>query len=149
MADNKFGFGEIKRKIAAMKEELPKVLANQAQTFFVKSWANQGWEGQPWKEVKRREEGTPEYKYPKRKDLGRRTRAILVGKGSGRLRRAVGNSIRSAAFDRIRLVVDLPYAAVINDGGAHMPERSFMKDSITLRAMQETKIKQFTDKVWK
>ena len=184
---NKFGFEIVKQKITAMKEELPKVLANQAQTFFTNSWKNQAWEGQPWKEVKRRQEGTPEYKYPAKKGLGRRTRAILVG--AGRLRRAVASSIRSQEFSRIRLVVDLPYAQIQNDGGninksarsgivhfnkrgkfanakhdknyshsgnveigAHdinMPARTFMKDSPTLRTMQQTKIKEFTDKVWK
>lgn len=144
---NQFGFDELNRKITAMKEELPKVLANQAQTFFVKSWSNQGWEGQQWKEVNRRIIGTPEYKYPKNKGLGRRTKAILVG--TGRLRRAVGTSIRSRQFNNIRLIVDLPYAEVINNGGANMPKRTFMKDSPTLRGMQETKIKDFMDKLWK
>ena len=144
---NKFGFDVVKEKITRMKEELPKLLANQAQTFFVKSWSNQGWEGDKWQEVKRRIEGTPEYKYPKKKGLGRRTKAILVN--TGRLRRAVGSSIRSQQFDRIRLVVDLPYAEVHNDGGVHAPKRTFMKHSTTLGAMQQEKIKEFTDKVWK
>ena len=147
MVTNKFGFDVVKQKITAMKEELPKILANQAQTFFVKSWSNQAWEGEPWKEVKRRQEGTPEYKYPKKKGLGRRTRAILVS--TGRLRRAVATSIRQQEFSRIRLVVDLPYAEVHNDGGEHMPARTFMKHSATLGAMQQQKIKEFTDKVWK
>ena len=144
---NQFGFDRVQENIKAMKDDLPKVLANQAQSFFVKSWANQAWEGQQWKEVKRRIVGTPEYKYPKNKGLGRRTKAILVG--TGRLRRAVATSIRSQQFNNIRLVVDLPYAEVINEGGAHMPKRTFMKDNPTLRGMQGDKIKEFTDKIWK
>ena len=146
---NKFGFDRVQANIKAMKEDMPKVLANQAQTFFVKSWANQGWEGQKWQEVQRRTKDTAAYKYPGKKGLGRRTRAILVGSGSGRLRRAVATSIRSRQFNNIRLIVDLPYAEVINDGSKNMPKRTFMKDSPTLRAMQETKIKDFMDKLWK
>ena len=60
MSDTKFGFNAIKEKIRAMKEDLPVQLANQAQNYFVGSWKQQGWDGQAWKEVKRREQGTPE-----------------------------------------------------------------------------------------
>lgn len=161
MTDNKFHFGAIKENIRQMKVVLPIQLASQAQTYFVSSWQKQGWDGQPWQEVKRRQEGTPEYKYPKKYGMGRRTSAILVssssvkGKSGGTLRRAVGNSIRSQVFGQngIRLVVDLPYAAIHNYGlpmarGGNMPMRSFMKDSPILRTMQITKIKTFTDKVW-
>lgn len=147
MADNKFGFGEVKRKITEMKVDLPVVLANQAQNFFVSSWAKQGWDGTKWKEPNRKIPGTPEYKYPIGKKLGRRTRATLVQTGA--LRRAVSNSIRSKTFDNVRLVVDLPYAEVHNDGGENMPARPYMKDSPILRIQQQKKIKEFTDKVWR
>ena len=149
--DTKFGFQKVKENITRMKVELPKVLANQAQNFFVSSWDKQGWDGAEWKVPQRRIEGTKEYKYPKTKDLGRHTRATLVK--TGRLRRAVSNSIRSQTFNQVRLVVDLPYAKIHNDGlpmknGVNMPKRTFMKDSPILRVKQEQKIKEFTDKVW-
>lgn len=160
MLDTKFGFAQVKQNIAAMKIDLPKVLANQAQNFFAASWKNQGWEGVAWKEVKRRIPGTTEYKYPKKYGTGRRTAAILVSSGKkkgmsgGTLRRAVSNSIRTQTFDSIKLVVDLPYAAIHNDGspmahGGNMPKRTFMKQSPTLKIKQVAIIKEFTDKVWK
>lgn len=153
MADNKFGFGSIKEKIRQMKEILPAQLANQAQNYFVASWTKQGWDGKKWETPQRKIQGTSEYKYPKKKGLGRRTRATLVQTGD--LRRRTANSIRSAKLGRegVRLVVDLPYAAIHNDGGpmangGKMPQRTFMKDSPILRVQQREKIKLFTDKVW-
>jgi phage gpG-like protein len=161
MSDTKFGFGKVKANIQRMKVDLPIVLANDAQNYFVKSWSTQSWDGVGWAEVKRREgpgtayggdKGTPEWRYPKGRGLGRRTRAILVQTGA--LRRATSNSIRSKTFGLIRLVVDLPYAAVHNYGlptknGQPMPARPFMKDSPILKAQQKVKIKEFTDKVWR
>ena len=155
MSDNRFGFGEVRQKIIAMKEELPIVLANQAQNHFVGSWQRQGWDGKAWKEVNRRIPGTNEYKYPKNYGLGRRTSAILVSSGrargvsGGTLRRVVGNSIRSKRFDNIRLVVDIPYAAYLNDGTDNMVARSFMKDSATLIRLQVAKINEFTNRIWR
>ena len=142
-----------------MKVELPKVLANQAQNFFVSSWDKQGWDGAAWKVPQRRIEGTKAYKYPKKYKLSRRTNITLVGAGNkkgaggGTLRRAVSNSIRSQTFNQVRLVVDLPYAKIHNDGlpmknGVNMPKRTFMKDSPILRVSQQVKIKEFGDKVW-
>lgn len=87
-----------------VKKTLPVLLANQAQNFFVASWKKQGWDD---KTIQR---------WPKRKDNGPRSkgRAILVK--SGKLRRAVGQSIRVKTFEKIQLVVALPYAAVHNEG---------------------------------
>jgi len=157
MADTKFKFEALKARIVKMKEVLPVQLAAQAQTYFVGSWAAQGWDGAGWKTPLRREgpgtsvggaKGTPEWRYPKKKDIGRRTRATLVKTGT--LRRAVNNSIRSQVFGQggVRLMVDLPYADVHNSGLGHMPQRKFMGDSPILRVKQIQKIKQFTDSVW-
>lgn len=148
MADTKFKFEALKARIVKMKEVLPVQLAAQAQSYFVGSWAAQGWDGAGWKTPLRRVEGTPEWKYPKKKDLGRRTRATLVKTGT--LRRAVNNSIRSQVFGQngIRLLVDLPYADVHNSGLGDMPKRKFMGDSPILRLKQIEKIKKFTDNVW-
>lgn len=101
---SKFNFDRAVKNMDRVKKTLPVLLANQAQTFFVESWRKQGWD----------DGGTK--RWPKRKDKGPKSagRAILVK--SGKLRRAVGQSIRSKTFSLIKLVVALPYAAVHNDG---------------------------------
>jgi phage gpG-like protein len=144
--EDKFKFGELKQKIEQMKRDLPIVLAAQAESYFVKSWDDQGFNGEPWQEVKRRQEGTPEYKYPKAKDLGRRTRAILVK--TGRLRRAVSNSIKSQTFNSVRLVVDLPYAVRHNSGTDGTPKRTFMASTPELTKMHKEKIKEYMSGLW-
>jgi len=149
MSDNKFRFEQLKMNLLKMKSELPVVLANHAQNFFVRSFKSQSWDGQAWKEVKRRQEDTSEYKYPKFKGLSRRTSPILVRTGA--LRRAVSNSIRSATFQSIRLVVDLPYAAVHNDGDetVNISRRRYMGNSPILMQEQRQKIKLYVNKMWK
>jgi len=104
MADNKFGFGRVLRNVEALKKTLPVVLANQAQNFFVDSFKKAGWD-----------DGTVT-KWPARSIENKKNkgRALLVK--SGKLRRAVGNSIRLKTFDKVLLTVPLPYAAVHNDG---------------------------------
>lgn len=130
-----------------MKQDLPVILANHAQNYFVSSFTKQGWDDKGWKEVKRRQPGTDEYKYPKFKGLSRRTSPILVR--TGRLRRAVSNSIRSATFQSVRLVVDLPYAAAQNDGDSiNLPKRHYMGNSPVLMQQQRIKIKSFINKTW-
>ena len=145
MMDNKFHFGRLLTNLNVMKRELPILLANQAQNFFVRSFTQQGWDGEHWQEVKRRIEGTPEYKYPKFKGLSRRTSPILVR--TGRLRRAVSNSIRSATWQSVRLVVDLPYAANQNEGDT-VPRRHYMGNSPLLVAEQQLKIRTYINRIW-
>jgi phage gpG-like protein len=144
MADTKFKLREKIEKVEAMKRTLPIVLANQARTFFVDSWDRQGFNDvglMPW---------------PPRKEETSETegKAILVA--SGALRRAVRNSIRDVSFDKIRLVVDLPYAAIHNEGGAGlafgkypfvMPQRKFMGQSRALAALQVETIKKYLAKI--
>jgi hypothetical protein len=144
---NQFGTDKVLKNIDTLKQELPVVLANQAQNYFTNTFRQQGWDGEDWKEPNRRIQGTPEYKYPKKKGLGRRTRATLVQ--TGRLRRAVSNSIRRATFERVHLVVAVPYAKYHNDGDGHLPKRQFMGDSPLLRKKQVSTIRQHVDKIWK
>ncbi len=163
MQETKFQFNKVKERIERLKANLPPILANQAKSYFLKSWDEQGWEGQKWQEVQRRIPGTAAYRYPKKWGLSRRTQPILIGAGrvkgssGGALRRAVSASVRAQSIHLIRLVVDLPYAAIHNDGGAGtafgkhkftMPKRTFMKDSATLRRIQLAKINQYLNKVW-
>lgn len=149
--EEKFNFGKIRDNFNRIKTELPRVMANQAQNFFLDSFQRQGWDdngSQPWPEVKRRQEGTPEYKYPKGKGLSRRTSPILVRTGT--LKRAVGNSIKYVSFDTTVLKVPLAYAAAQNDGNPsrNLVQRRFMGNSTTLFRMQREKINQFIDKIW-
>jgi phage gpG-like protein len=140
-------FADVKRKIEQTKDVLPKIIANQAQNYFVMSWRNQGFDGNKWQEVRRRVAGTNEYKYPIKKGLSRRTRPILIGK-TGRLRRKVANSVVLANWNMIKLLVDLPYAAVHNEGTANTPKREFMGQTAELTRMQRQRIDSFFDQIW-
>jgi phage gpG-like protein len=143
----KFDFDKLIEAMQKAKTDLPRLLANQAQNHFADSFKAGGWDGRPWKEVKRRQEGTPEYKYPKKKGLSRRTKPILVK--SGTLRRAVSMSARVVTWDKIQLVVDLPYAERHNEGKDGMPKRQFMGDSQALKDKQIKLINEYMEKVWK
>lgn len=136
---SKFNFEQVRRNFEEeVKRTLPVKLANQAQNFFAGSFRNQGFTDSSlvaWETPKRRIEGTPEWKYPKSKGLGRRTKATLVK--SGRLRRAVQDCIKEVTFERIRLLIDVPYAKFHNDGTDKLPQRKFIGDSVTLRAKQK------------
>lgn len=92
-------------KFEQVKKTLPEVLANDAQRFFLASFRKEGWDDggvKPWAPRKN----------PSTKDMGRN---LLVK--TGRLRRAVANSLRGVTFGLIKFVVDVPYAIVHNEGG--------------------------------
>lgn len=146
--EDKFGFGKIKENIKKMQETLPTILANDAQNYFVKSFDTQSWNGQGWQEVQRRIPGTNAYKYPKKKDLGRHTRPILVGKGSTKLRPAVSNCIRVKTWPIVRCIVDLPYAARHNEGRDGMPKRQYMGIAPELDRQNKEKIKKAMGELW-
>lgn len=148
MAASKFNFKLVLEKVLQTKKDLPLIIANQAQNYFVRAFTLQGWDGDGWQEVKRRQEGTPEYKYPKFKGLSRRTTPILVR--TGRLRRSVSNSIKLATWERILLVAEAPGAAAHNDGDPkiNLPRRHFMGNSPILDAEIKAKTTKYFDKVW-
>ena len=159
----KFNFEQVREQLQQTKRELIVLLSNQAQNYFLSSFRKQGWDGKPWEEVQRRETGTKAYKYPKGKGLQRRTSPILVGAGwkvrGGTLRRAVSNMARTAHVyqSSFKMIVDLPYAAAQNDGtrtagrghNTVIPERRFVGQTTELTEMQEKKISQIVDKIWK
>lgn len=160
---NSFNFSRVRKNFDRLKQELPVAVAGVTQNFFADSWRKQGWD-----------DGTVN-KWEPRKVETKKTkgRAILVK--TGKLRRAVQNSIREKRFDRIRLVIDgatIPYASVHNEGGdvripatmrrsklgkafqvrahvKHMPQRKFLGDSKSLRLIQVKTIKNHIDKVWR
>lgn len=140
-------FAKVKGNISLFKNELPKILGNQAQQYFVGSWQKQGWDGQQWQEVQRRIPGTKTYRYA---TSAMRSRAILVA--SGTLRRAVNDSIRKTTFNEIRLAVgdkEAPYAGYQNKGTDRIPKRQFIGQTKELTRMQKTTIDKAFMKVWK
>ncbi len=136
----KFNFDRVLKNMERLKRELPIVIANDTQNFFTRSWDKQGWEDAGLKTWAPRAKET-------KKTMGKK---IMIS--TGKLRRAVQNSIREKRFDKIRLVIDggsIPYAARHNYGTDGMPQRQFMGDSKALRKMQIAKIKTYIDKIWR
>lgn len=150
----KFNFEEVNKMLVQYKRETLVLLSNQAQNYFLDSFKKQGWDGKQWKEVQRRTPGTKAFKYPKKKGLQRRTQPILIGSGfkvrGGTLRRAVSTMERSAEIskDRVRMIVDLPYAEIINDGGKNMPKREYIGQTEELTTMQKNKINEIIGRIW-
>lgn len=131
---------------------MSKEIANNTVKYWLKSFKRQAWLSKSWKQVQRRTPGTAAYKYPKRKGLSRRTKPILSGKGT--LRRAVGNSVKTAGFKKIRFEIPLAYAEVHNEGlkmknGRRMPKRQFMGYSRELNAETNAIIKKYADRALK
>jgi hypothetical protein len=127
-------FKRIADKIKRMQRDIPKILANEGQKHFNNNFKNQRFQNTKWANVKRRETGTFEYKYPKTKFLSRRTNPILVGK-TRRLKNAVNRSIRSANMNRIIWGV---YGKPGQYGSYHnygigQKQRSFMRIDKNLR----------------
>lgn len=133
----------IKKRLDDAMRDAPKILANVGQQHFNKNFAAQSDEGERWPNVKRRESGTFEYKYPKKKYLARRTNPILVGK-TRRLKNAVNRSIKSATRNRIVWGV---YGApgvygYYHNYGIGQNKRTFMRMSKQLRVELTAKYRQ-------
>jgi len=127
---NPFGFKEIAAKIEQVKNDVPQLIAAKTMSYFLRSWKQQGYDGNKWPEVKRRMMGTKNYKYAK---PAARTRQILVGSGRAALKAEVNNSIERCDWGAIVFRVKLPYAKVHNEGlragrgaGFQMKQRQFM-----------------------
>ena len=150
----RFNFQRVIANMDRVKTTLPKVLANETKNYFiVENFNKQQWDGKPWEEVERRKEGTKAYKYA---TPANRTRQILIGSGSGILRRAVINSLQKATFELIHFEVkDVAYAKVHNEGlragrglGFQMPKRQFMGQTRKLGEIQRRVIDKTIDKIW-
>jgi hypothetical protein len=124
----KLDISQMIKRLEKEKSDLPALIANDALKYFTGSFHRQQWDGQKWPEVKRREEGTPEYKYPKTKDLQRRKRGILYGPDRT-LYKAVQNSLRSVSWAQIVFGVDTDHGQYHNDGMGHNPKRKFIGTS--------------------
>lgn len=143
---NRFNFQEVRSKLARTKRELPIVLSKLTENHFTESFEKGALDEHKWPEVKRRIEGTPEYKYPKKKGLSRRTSPILVRTGT--LSRKVSRSITNASWQQVRLAVDLPYAEAQNKGNANIEARPYMIHTKTLENKQLKTIDHQMSKIW-
>ena len=129
------------KDLKKLKTELPVLLANQAQVYFTKTFKRQGFGGTPWKEVKRRTPGTPEYRWPRPPKASSRTSPINVRTGT--LRRLMSNSIRSRSFDSVKLINAAEYATYVNDGTKYAPARPIMGQNQELTKKQVTLINNY------
>lgn len=129
---SKFGFDKLKKEFERDIDEVTKKMAKISSVHFVESFSRQSWDGVKWKEVQRRIQGTNAYKYPKNKGLQRRTKPILVNKGT--LRRAVNNSLKSANKGTIIFEINSDYAIFQNEGTDRIDKRQFIGWSKYLQA---------------
>lgn len=148
MANKGWKLEQMETNMKVFYKGLSHELGNESRNHFVDSWRNQGFTDRSlrkWKEVKRRIQGTKEYKYPKKKGIGRRTRAILVK--SGNLRRSV--RILEYAKKYVVLGSDLAYAGVHNAGSDTMPKRQFVGRSHALESRMQKIITNRVNKMFK
>jgi phage gpG-like protein len=152
---HRFNLQQVKANLERTKRELPMKLSAQAENHFAESFTKGGLDEYKWKEVNRRIDGTKEYKYKPKgiSESAWHSNPILVGTGT--LRRKVARSAVERTFQRIRLQVDLPYAAIHNEGSqagrnhaSTIPARPFMKQTVTLTSMQTDLIREYMDKIW-
>lgn len=152
---SKFNFDAVRKNIDQVKKDLPKLMANDAQNFFLNSFRQQAWNGQSWEQVQRRDPDTKAYKYPKGKGLSRRTKPILIG--TGRLRREVSNLGANARVQyfkynfKVTLRLNnsiVPYGKYHNSGAKNLPQRKFMGDAPALRRILRSRIDNYMRKVW-
>ena len=138
--DDKFNFNRVLQNLEKVKSDLPVLLSNEAKNFFSGSWKNQGFTNSSLQSWAPRKKET-------KKTVGK---SIMVG--TGKLRRAVQDSVREKTWSKIRLVIDgssIPYAKRHNEGLDGMPKRQFMGDSKELRKIQRKTITKTVDKIFK
>jgi phage gpG-like protein len=133
---NRFEFEKIVAKLEKAKNDLPKKVASDIRIYFLGSFKKQGWDGQKWKEVKRRE---------KENQTKKDKKPILIQ--SGTLRRAVNESVRKETWDEIRLGIDVEYAKYHNEGTDKIPKRQFMGSSKELDEKIKKRIEREIKKV--
>lgn len=135
---NRFEFENIVAKLEKAKVDLPKLVASDIRNYFVNSFKRQGFDGQKWQEVKRRE---------KENQTAKDKKPILIQ--TGRLRRSVNESIRKTTWQEIVLGIDTPYAKYHNEGTDRIPKRQFMGDSKELQTKIEARIEKEIKKIIK
>ena len=136
---NKFNFDKVLSRFKHI--DLSLELANTAKNEFMNNFKEQGFNGSKWQPVKRKS-----------------TQNILQGKGSGRLRKDVANSVNTGRKNNnlsYTLVVENEYARVHNEGlkagrgkGFIMPKRQFVGMTEKLNAKLLQKINQKVKNIW-
>ena len=92
-------FKQLERDIKGVIRKLPRQLGVEVVAYSMTRFREQGWDGNPW---------------PRRKGNTDPGRAVLIGKGSGRLRRSI--RITKTTSDSVTVGSDLPYAKIHNEG---------------------------------
>ena len=116
----------------AVEDTIPRRVGKEGVDYFKKSFADQGWDGKPWKDVKRRDSASSWYGFnagAKRRRPGVKarkkegkgnfskaatTRAILKGPAASLVRSL---RYRKEAGGRVIWSSSRPYAKVQNEGG--------------------------------
>lgn len=146
---SQFDFRRVQLRLTEAQKGLSLSLANIAKNEFLNNFREQGFNGQKWREVQRRTAGTKAFAGSK--DLGKRTRAILQGKGSGRLRKDVANSVSNGQRNSdlsYTLIVNNEYASYHNDGTKKIPQRQFVGTTERLNKKLLNKINEKFIKIW-
>lgn len=98
---NKFGLDKLKQEFEKTKQNLPKKIADESRSFFIKSFSNQGFTDNNLE------------KWPARsKNSKKSTKEILTK--TGRLKRSIRISV---GYQKAVLSTDVPYAKIHNEGG--------------------------------
>jgi len=146
---SQFDFRRVQIRLKQAEKGLSLAIANVAKNEFLNNFREQGFNGKKWKEVQRRIAGTKAY--AGNKDKGKRTRAILQGKGSGRLRKDVANSVSNGIKNSelsYTLIVDNEYASYHNDGTSKIPQRQFVGMTEKLNKKILNKINEKIIQIW-
>lgn len=151
-----FNLQQVRANLLRTQREIPLRLAKMTEKHFAESFSKGALDEYKWAEVDRRIPGTKAWKY-KRKGISLQTQRnapILVQ--TGNLRRKVNRSIHTVTPNQIRLVVDLPYAKIHNEGGmagrnhaAKIPARPYMVQTKVLTQMQTELITKYMNQIWR
>lgn len=116
MARNKLSLKGAQDAFRKMKPQILEMASQEAINHFQDNFRKRGFVDQgvqPWKEVQRRIAGTLAYETTGSTTRGR---GILIGKGSGHLRRMIRRVRRGTSYVVVG-VKGIPYAEIHNEGG--------------------------------
>lgn len=130
---------DFKQKIArmavqikqAVDADLPKIIGNKATGMFKQNFQHEGFFGQKWKEVKRRQHPPKHSRYP-----ADARRKILTGRTAN-----LGRSIRYTTGRGVAVVYsDAPYSQYHNEGTSRLPQRQFLGNHKKIEQMAKAEI---------
>jgi len=146
----------------ALNHDLPRIVGNQAAKLFRKNFQEEGFFGQKWKDVKRRQSKTVSYKTKAGKQ---RSKTVRVGKGADGSRKILtgrtgnlGRSLKVKTQPGTAIIYsDVEYSAAHNYGTAtagrgrdtKITQRRFIGDSPELEKVVKAKIEETMNKIFK